>query len=69
MAGDHFQVLTKFIRNGGVPEPWNVTDVFGLDPDLLGMVPQPVKALVLLFPMTECVSGNVKITVILVGFS
>ena len=50
-----FYVL-QLLRGGGVPEPWNVTDVFGLDPDLLVMVPQPVKALILLFPMTEAVS-------------
>ena len=54
-----FYVL-QLLRGGGVPEPWNVTDVFGLDPDLLVMVPQPVKALILLFPMTEAVSWSVK---------
>ena len=31
-------------------------DVFGLDPDLLLMVPQPCLALLLLFPITENVS-------------
>ena len=51
--------MLQLLRGGGVPEPWNVTDVFGLDPDLLVMVPQPVKALILLFPMTEAVSWSI----------
>ena len=55
-----FYVL-QLLRGGGVPEPWNVTDVFGLDPDLLVMVPQPVKALILLFPMTEAVSWSIGV--------
>ena len=35
-------------------------DVFGLDPDLLGMVPQPCIALLLLFPINEKVKPSSK---------
>jgi len=51
------EVLTKFCHLMGVEEEWEVVDVWGLDPDLLALVPQPVVSLVLLFP-TKTADGS-----------
>ena len=46
-------VFTSFARKVGLPEPWQFVDIFGLDPEMLGMIPGPVAAVVVLFPCTE----------------
>ena len=46
----------QYIHNLGVPSDWEFVDVYGLDPDLLMMVPRPVAAVMLLYPITEKVS-------------
>ena len=36
-----------------MPDAWEINDVFGLEPELLTMLPQPVLGLMLLFPITS----------------
>lgn len=40
-------------RSLGLPTEIGFHDIFGFEPDLLAMVPQPVHAILLLFPITE----------------
>ena len=50
-----------------MPTLWAMTDVFGLDDMLLDMLPQPVVALMLLFPINDKVK-LISITYLLKSF-
>uniref|UniRef100_A0A1L8ED88 Ubiquitin carboxyl-terminal hydrolase n=1 Tax=Haematobia irritans TaxID=7368 RepID=A0A1L8ED88_HAEIR len=46
-------VLTKYIHTLGVSKEWSLTDVMGLEPEMLEWIPKPAKSIILLFPCSE----------------
>eukprot|EP01114_Cavostelium_apophysatum_P017900 TRINITY_DN5410_c0_g1_i1.p1 TRINITY_DN5410_c0_g1~~TRINITY_DN5410_c0_g1_i1.p1 ORF type:complete len:258 (-),score=34.26 TRINITY_DN5410_c0_g1_i1:28-732(-) len=54
-------VVNKYVQTLGVPvDKWQYFDVIGTDPELLQMVPKPVIAVLLLFPITDTVVKGEK---------
>ena len=51
--------------NLGVDSKWAFTDVFGLDEELLAMLPQPVVAILMLFPITDKVGLHLSCSALL----
>lgn len=48
--------MGKLLQKLGVPSKIQIVDVYSLDPEMLPFVPQPVLALIMLFPCNEKVS-------------
>lgn len=44
--------MNEYIYKLGVSRDWQIQDVYGLDREMLDFIPQPVKAVIVLFPCT-----------------
>lgn len=44
------EVMTNFLVDIGMSAEWSVVDLIGIDEELLGFVPQPVAAVIFLYP-------------------
>jgi len=50
-------IMTKFLVDMGMNPEWAVVDVIGFDAELLEFLPQPVVALILLYPVSKIDAG------------
>jgi ubiquitin carboxyl-terminal hydrolase L3 len=51
-------VMSNFLYEMGLSKEWGVVDVIGFDPELLSFLPQPVVALILLYPVSKVKSTS-----------
>ncbi|CAG8528094.1 5203_t:CDS:2 [Acaulospora morrowiae] len=46
-------VMNEYVHKLGMHNTWAYTDIWSLEPEILQFVPQPVKAVMILFPITD----------------
>ncbi|XP_076243178.1 ubiquitin carboxyl-terminal hydrolase [Calliopsis andreniformis] len=47
------EVMSKLLHKLGVPKEWCIVDIYSLDSDLLALIPKPVLAVIVLYPLRK----------------